>query len=326
MSRPLVHVVRSPKPREIALLQRLVGATVDVHCGPKFHDPAAFEILVAGRPTREQLEASSKLRAVIVPFAGVPADTLSLMADFPALALHNLHHNAAPTAETAVGLLLAAAKSLVPIDRTFRGHDWSPRYAMGRSVQLAGKTALVIGLGAIGRHVARALRGLGMTVIATRRTPTDTDPDVDEVHGADALADLLPRAAAAIVCAPSTEHTAGLLGATELGLLPEHAVVVNVSRGPVIDEEALYTALKDKRLFGAGIDVWYSYPESEESRADTPPSAFPFHELDTVVMSPHRAAHVLDTEPARTRHLAALLLAHGRGDEIPNRVNLELGY
>jgi phosphoglycerate dehydrogenase-like enzyme len=282
-------------------------------------------VLVAGRIERKHLEASSKLRAVIVPFAGVPQQVRELFAEFPEVALHNLHHNAAPTAEAAVGLLLAAAKSLVPIDAAFRKHDWRPRYAMGRSVPLAGKTALVLGLGAIGRRVARALRGLGMTVIATRRSGA-ADESADEVHGRDALADLLPRAAAVIVCLPTTDETTGLLGKEQLALLPQDAVLVNVARGPVVDEEALYEALRDRRLFAAGLDVWYSYPEEKEARANTPPSAFPFHELDNVVMSPHRAAHVEDTEPSRMRHLAELLLAAARGEEIPNRVDLTLGY
>jgi phosphoglycerate dehydrogenase-like enzyme len=271
--------------------------------------------------------ASSTLRALIVPFAGVPAKTRELLSEFPGVAVHNLHHNAAPTAETAVGLLLAAAKSLVPCDRSLRNHDWTPRYTMGHSVELSGKTALVIGLGAIGRHVARALKGLGMRVVATRRTPAATDdPDADEVRPADALETLLPQASAVVVCVPSTEHTTGLLGPKQLALLPNDAVLVNVSRGPVIEERALYEALKNKRLFAAGLDVWYSYPEDEAARTHTAPSEFPFHELDNVVLSPHRAAHVKGTEEARMRHLATLLQAYARGDELPNRVDLALGY
>ncbi len=297
-----------------------------MHCGPKLHDPAAFEVLVAGRPTREQITASPRLRTLIVPFAGVPDATRDLLAEFPDVAVHNLHHNAAPTAETAVALLLAAAKSLIPADRALRAHDWSPRYEMGRSVELSGKTALVVGLGAIGRHVARALRGLGMRVIATRRTGPGDDPDVDELHPADALESLLPNASAVVVCVPATPHTTGLLGAEQLALLPKHAVLVNVSRGPVVDERALYETLASKSLFAAGLDVWYAYPKDEAARTSTAPSEFPFHELDNVVLSPHRAAHVKGTEEARMRHLAELLLAYAQGEALPNPVDLALGY
>ena len=109
------------------------------------------EILVAGRPTRKQLTVCPELRALIVPWAGVPEGTRELLYDFPQLALHNLHHNAAATAEMALALLLSAAKFIVPIDRQLRANDWSPRYAPSPSIGLHDRTALIIGYGQIGR-------------------------------------------------------------------------------------------------------------------------------------------------------------------------------
>jgi phosphoglycerate dehydrogenase-like enzyme len=103
-------------------------------------------------------------------------------------------------------------------------------------------------------------------------------------------------------------------------------VLVNVGRGPIVDEAALYAALRDGTLYAAGLDVWYNYPADEAARAHTPPSDYPFHELDNVVMSPHRAGSSVETEALRMVHLARLLNAAARGEPMPNRVDLEAGY
>jgi phosphoglycerate dehydrogenase-like enzyme len=278
--------------------------------------PESCPFLVEGRPSAEQIEGRE---AVIIPYAGVPRPTLELMRKHPGIALHNLHHNAAPTAELAVALLLAAAKRIVPIDRALRSGDWRPRYVETRAFLCEGKTALVLGHGAIGRRVADACRALGMTVLAVRRRPST------EEYGPEDLRNLLPRADALIICLPWTEETDGLLGAPELARLPEGALLVNVARGPVVDAEALFLALREGHL-AAGLDVWYRYPENEDARARTFPANQPFHELDNVVLSPHRAGHAQETEALRARHLAAMLNAAARGETMPHRVDLEAGY
>ena len=124
------------------------------------------------------------------------------------------------------------------------------------------------------------------------------------------------------------DETRGLIGETELALMSDSAILVNVGRGPVVDESALYLALRDGTLHAAGLDVWYNYPTDEPGRSATRPSEYPFHELDNVVMSPHRAGapHTPETESLRMRALADLLNAAARGEPIPNRVDLVLGY
>jgi phosphoglycerate dehydrogenase-like enzyme len=93
-----------------------------------------------------------------------------------------------------------------------------------------------------------------------------------------------------------------------------------------VAEGALYHALSDGTLYAAGLDVWYNYPPDQAARAHTQPSAYPFHELDNVVMSPHRAGGSTETERLRMQHLAELLNAAARGESMPNRVDLEAGY
>jgi phosphoglycerate dehydrogenase-like enzyme len=290
--------------------------------------PADYEILVAGRPSSEQLTASPNLHTLVIPFSGLPDTTRTLLADFPHLSVHNIHYNDASTAETAMGLLLAAAKLIVPIDRTFRKHDWTPRYGRSSSAHLDKKTVLILGYGAVGQRIARACRGFGMEVIAIRRNPTSIGPGDIPVHvyGPSALGRLLPQANVLMLSLPLTPDTAGLIGAKELELLPPQALLVNVGRAEVVNEAALYEALRDKKLHGAGLDVWYNYPTDEASRNYTPPSKYPFHELDNVVLSPHRAAHTSESEVQRMIYLAALLNAAARGGPMPNRVDPKAGY
>jgi phosphoglycerate dehydrogenase-like enzyme len=261
------------------------------------------------------------LEILVIPWAGLPPETRELLLDFPHVAVHNLHHNAASAAEMAVALMLAAAKFIVPIDRVFRTHDWTPRYQPNPAISLEGKTVLILGYGAIGQRVARACQGLGMEVVAIRRSDT-----TGEIHPPDALHDLLPRVDVLIVCLPHTPETTGIIGAEELALLPADAVLVNVGRGPIVDEAALYHALREGTLYAAGLDVWYNYPGDESARSYTPPSTYPFYELDNVVMSPHRAGGSKETEMQRMGCLAALLNAAARGEEMPNRVDLQAGY
>ncbi len=317
------HVLEDFDDQTIAKLRSNLMASVQLTNGSEI--PPGIHILIGGRPTREQLAACPNLRAIIVPWAGVPENTRDLLHDFPQVTVHNLHHNAAATAEMALALLFAAAKFIVPLDQKLRANDWTPRYAPSRSIGLDGKTALIIGYGQIGQRVGRVCRALGMSVIATRRQQLESD-DVAEVHSTSDLPQLLPRAQVLIITAPLTPETRGLIGEKELAALPRGAVLVNVGRGTIVDEAALYQALKNGPLAAAGLDVWYNYPKDEASQANTPPSQYPFGELDNVVLSPHRGGDEMDIDMARMQHLADLLNAAARGDEMPNRVNIEAGY
>ena len=332
-----VHIVE--KPERLDELLSLVEPSVRVTTGDEQPGASSCEILVAGVPAREMVAENADLRAVIIPWSGVPDRTRSLMREFPRASVHNLHHNALQVAEVAVALLLAAAKRIVPMDAALRRGDWSPRYEESRVVLLAGSRALVLGSGAIGRHVIRMCECLGMSATAVRRAPSGDAPgglgsssEVLSAGGAgqpiEELPSLLPEADVLMVCLPLTDGTRGLIGASELALMPARAILVNVGRGPVVDESALYNALRDGTLHAAGLDVWYNYPTDEPGRTSTSPSEYPFHELDNVVMSPHRggAPHSPETESQRMRALAELLNAAARGEPIPNRVDLELGY
>ena len=109
-------------------------------------------------------------------------------------------------------------------------------------------------------------------------------------------------------------------------MLPPDCVLVNIGRGEIIEQAALYQSLRTGKLGSAGLDVWYNYPKKEETRANTMPGDFPFHELNNLVMSPHRGGLVKETEHLRMTALAKVLSLAASNHEIPNRVDLIAGY
>jgi phosphoglycerate dehydrogenase-like enzyme len=319
-----VHLESAPSPALLADFHAWLSEAITVTFG-EIPTPATYEILVAGRPGETQLQASPSLKSVIVPFAGIPPATRTLLTQFPHLTLHNLHYNVMPTSEMAVALLFAVAKSLIPADQLLRRHDWSARYAPAPSRLLHGKTALILGYGNIGQQVGVVLKAIGMKVLGTRRRHSDP---ANGIYTAEHLHTLLPQTNVLIVVLPATDDTEGLIGAPELALLPQGAIVVNVGRGPVIDQFALYDALKGGYLFGAGLDVWYHYPKDDASRTNTPPADVPFHELENVVLSPHRAGGggEPEIEALRFKALAESLNHAAQGNPLPNQVDVALGY
>jgi phosphoglycerate dehydrogenase-like enzyme len=322
------HYSGDPQKDALEVLRSLLDTSILLTFGGEVPSPPDYQVLINGTPERDQLEASPHLHTLIIPYAGVPVNTRTLLLEFPHLKVYNLHHNAAPTAEMAVALLLAAAKHLVSIDRTFRDHDWTPRYQPNPSPTLEGKTALILGFGHIGQRVGRICQALGMEVIALRRKPNATfvHPVQAEVHPPQALEKLLPSADILIITLPFTPHTDGLIGPQQLSLMKPGGMLVNVGRGRIVDQEALYNALKDGTLGASGLDVWYNYPQEPDQRNNTPPADYPFHELENIVMSPHRGGGSKESEMLRMRHLAELLNALSNRESVPNQVDVKAGY
>ena len=311
------------------LLYARLDPQVELITGEELPQPADYQILVNGRPTAEQIEASPVLHTLIIPWAGLSVPAGELLRRYPHLKVHNLHYNAVTTAETAVMLLLMAAKLFVPVERQFRQHDWRPRYLYPNpSLMLQGKTALILGYGSIGQHVGKVCKAMGMRVMATRRSLEEenlADP-VTEIYPARELHRLLPQANVLLITLPLTDETDSMISQKELDLLPQNAILVNVGRGRIVDQEALYHALKSGRLHSAGLDVWYNYPPDEASREHTPPADFPFHELDNVVMSPHRGGGSMEMDLLQMEYLADILNLAAQGQPLPNRVYPERGY
>lgn len=310
------------QPDELEALTTLLDPEISLSFGDEL-PPDGAEVVVSGRPAEEMVRQA---QIVIIPWAGVPEKTLELVRAHPRVHLHNLHHNAPQVAELAVALLYAAAKRIVPYDRALRQGDWRPRYEPARAVLLNGKTAVVLGYGAIGRHIAQILYGIGMKVIGVNRSGAGDPGRADSVFPVGRLQEVLPQAEALMVSLPLTDETRGLLDAEALQLLPEGSLISNIGRGAIIDQWALFHALQSGHLGGAGLDVWWNYPTDADARASTYPSDAPLHELDNVVMSPHRGGSVVERTAGWSAALAKLLNACARGEEVPNRVDVEKGY
>lgn len=321
-----VHFLHEPDEAIRLHLESRLDPVVCIEYGP-VKAPADFELLIAGRPSRQDLMASPALKTLVIPFAGLPGATRDVLRGLSNITVYNLHHNASPTAEMAIALMLAAMKFILPADRGLREGDWTLRYQPRQSRMAEGASALVLGYGAVGRRIAELCLALGMHVTIMARSSQKQVPSGCIYRLIDDLDEVLPRTDVLLVCVPHTEETEGLIEAERLDLLPEHSVVVNVGRGAVLEESALYHALAEKDILAAGLDVWYHYPGTEEERLHTHPSRFPFHELDNVVMSPHMAGGVHDIELRRMEGVAELLnrLARGEGcDE--HRVDVDRGY
>ena len=182
--------------------------------------------------------------------------------------------------------------------------------------ELFGGTVGIVGYGHIGREVARRARAFGMRVVAATRTPRDDDL-VDEMMGLDRLGDLLGTADFVVLAVPLVPATRGLLGAAEFAAMKDGGVLINVGRGAVVDEDALYAALRDRAIGGAAIDVWYRYPD-HPGEQPVMPSRHPFQDLDNVYMTPHASGWTDGLLARRARAIAANLDRFARGEPLLN--------
>jgi glyoxylate/hydroxypyruvate reductase len=188
--------------------------------------------------------------------------------------------HATPLAEFALLGLLYFVKGMPQLERWKADRHWQPY----TSAQLSGSRALLVGLGRIGHEVARLLSAAGVEICGAGRPGHRYDiPGVTSYVPSDQLRKMLPEVDALILACPLTAQTRGLIGAGELGLMRPGAVVVNISRGAVVDEEAMITALRGGRLGGAFLDVFAAEPL---------PAGSPLWDLPNVVISPHSASTV----------------------------------
>jgi phosphoglycerate dehydrogenase-like enzyme len=281
------------------------------------------QVLVDGNPRPETLDGAS-LQHVVVPYAGVSPKLREAILERPHLTLSNSHFNAAFVAQHAIALLLACCNRIVEADRTMRQGDWRPRHDNAfTSLHLGGKTALLLGYGAIGREIEKRLRGFGVKTIVYRRHAAPGAGASE--YGPGRLHEALGAADVVMLSLPATPETRGLLDGEALKAIRPGAVLVNVGRGDVIDEWALQEALLSGKLRGAGLDVWWRYPETDTQRSLTLPSTAPLHHLPTVVMSPHRANQVVDWEDAAFRDVLTTLHSLANGEAL-NRVDPRRGY
>lgn len=216
------------------------------------------------------------------------------------------------TADLAFALILATARRVVEGDRRVREGKfqyWAPLLFLGQDV--SGKTLGLIGLGRIGQAVAKRALGFGMRLIYTSRTRMEPAAE-QELHASYVTLDaLLQEADFVSLHLPLTPQTRHLIGSRELALMQPSAYLINTSRGPVVDEDALVAALRQGQIRGAGLDVYEREPELSPGLAD----------LENVVLLPHVGSATIETRARMAFMAAENLLAGLRGDPPPNCLN-----
>jgi phosphoglycerate dehydrogenase-like enzyme len=242
-----------------------------------------------------------------IDFAAVPARA----------AVCNVFGHEAAIAEYALMGMLALNRELFQIDRGLRQGDWGDRTPQR---ELRGRTVAVVGLGHIGARVVQYAQALGMRVTGITRSPASNARDqlgLARLGGMADLPEVLADADFVVLAVPLQPETKGLIGERELNAMKPTAYLINVARGGVVDESALYTALKKRTIAGAAIDVWYRYQSGSELCR---PAAEPFHELDNIIMTPHVAGWTDGTARYRWAEIADNLRRLHTGEPLLNVV------
>ncbi len=250
-------------------------------------------------------------RLVQAPAAGT--DSIDVARLPPQASLCNCHGHEQAIAEYVLAALLLRHVPLAQADADLRQGRWplqAGRPGAART-ELGSSTIGLLGYGHIGKAVAHRARAFGMPVVVANRSPV-FDVAVKQSFGLDQLGAFMAAADAIVVSLPLTANTTGIVGRAELAAMRPSAVVINVGRGPVIDEQALYDALAGKRIAGAVIDTWYQYPTAE--KRECAPSKLDFASLPNVTMTPHMSGWTHEMLKRRQATLAENInrLADGR--------------
>ncbi len=182
--------------------------------------------------------------------------------------------------------------------------------------ELHGKTLGIVGYGEIGRSVAEHARPFGMRILALRRNP-EADPLAEAVYTPERIDEMLAQCDYVAITAPLTPQTRGMVGAKQIAAMKPSAVIVNVGRGPVIDEAALIAALESKRIRGAALDVFDVEPL---------PEGHPFYRLDNVLLSAHGADNLPDSRERGVEFFVENFERFRKGEPLQNVVDKHAGY
>lgn len=218
--------------------------------------------------------------------------------------------------EFALGAILYFAKDFRRMIRNQMAGVWEPFDVL----PISGQTVGIVGYGDIGRAVAARVRPLGMNVLAVKRHVTaksNPDPLADQIYGTDHLIEMLSRCDYVVVAAPLNAETHGMIGEAEFAAMKPSAVIINVGRGPVINERAMIKALSEQKIKGAALDVFDEEPL---------PRSHPFYTLENVLLSPHCADHTPDWLDNAMRFFIAQFERFRRGEPLLNVVDKKLGY
>ncbi len=244
--------------------------------------------VITGRLTAEELNAAGNLKIVFVPFTGLNNFPLEQLKERK-IHISNTHANARFVAEKAAALILALLGRIVEYHNElkkgywFRSSDDSDTWT---SIQ--GRTCGILGYGSIGKNIAKFMKGFDCKIIGFKK---HIDKDISKYKYADEVSsdihEVITKSDIIFVSLPLNNETKGLISGEVLSKM-KGKYIVNIARGDIINEDALYTALIDGTLAGAALDVWYNYPGKKQEPVF--PSNKPIYELPNVIISPHVAS------------------------------------
>lgn len=252
-------------------------------------------VIVGWRPTRDLIEAAEDLELFINPGAGVQhlIELFQQATRERRIILVNGHSNTYFAAQHAVALLLALMNKVIPHHNWMAAGVWRRGDDNAISIPLRDQTIGLLGYGAVNQKVHQFLQPYKVRfAILKRNWQRDRGliPDFVKRFDPDDLEGFFKYIDIAIIAVPLTSATRGLISTPMLNALGRNGILVNLARGEVVCEKDLFKALKNRSINGAALDVWYEYRPAPDSQGRAYPYHYPFHTLDNVVLSPHRAA------------------------------------
>ena len=242
------------------------------------------EILIGWSLHPEQVKAAKKLRWIYSPAAAVHTLIFPELVQSDIIITNARDVHGPVVAEHVIALILALAKKIPDAVRFQQKHEWGQQRMwdeLPRVREVAGATVGLIGLGSIGRAVAKSAKALGMRVVAVREHPGKGREGADAVFGPAQLDEVFRQADYVVLAAPITVGTSAIANAERLALMKPGACLINVGRGPLVDEAALASALRASKIGGAALDVFPKEPLAPES---------PLWDLPNLLITPHTAA------------------------------------
>jgi phosphoglycerate dehydrogenase-like enzyme len=264
-----------------------------------------------------EMPPAPQLKLLQLPGAGI--DEIALDAVPQQTTVCNVFEHETGISEYVLATMLQWVIPIPKLEAALRDGAWRGSHLSGpKHRELFGQTLGIVGYGRIGREVAKRAAAFGMRILACSRTAHAGDGPVEIVEPMSNLMDMLSQADFVLTSMPLSAQTQGVIGARQLAVMKSTAVIVNVARGLLIDEQALYTACRNRMIGGAIIDTWYRYPSANTDRCA--PSQYPFHELDNVIMTPHASAWTEELMPRRNRFIANNLDRLARNEPLLNVV------
>jgi phosphoglycerate dehydrogenase-like enzyme len=239
----------------------------------------------------------------------------------PGVPICNAYGHETAIAEYVLMVMLVWSHRFREIEGDFRVHSsWRPSWVHSGAPhgEIRGMTLGIIGLGRVGQEVARRAAVFGCHVLAANRSPRAPGDGVERVYPLAALDEMLPLCDTVAICTAFGPETERLIDARRLAVMKRSAFLVNIARGAIVDEDALYVALRDGTMGGAAIDVWWQYPNAAEPERRG--SRHPFHELPNVVMTPHCSGWTAGMVRRRWDEVADNINRFARGDSLINVV------